>query len=207
MAAPQTGRFNGLLRRMLSLKEPISPSLLEDFFPTMLLVAGTEPENMLLRDNLLFSGFARQAAVAAQFAVVQLGTVVKGFVTVVERFTVFAPAAAGITYQYGLTFSPVNGPVLTPQSKDNRHGQGAIGVGLVPACKMGIVSAVVARVETGGVGATSGTIEVDTVVGPWVIPNGWILEVGSQTVNQDMTVTFHGYERRLEPSEFPGGEF
>lgn len=202
MAAPQQGRHVDLIRRLFSLKEPLNPSILEDFFPSIELTADV-PELYRLRGERLYTGAGRGVSAVAVVGRVWLMNKKANTLVIVRRIVVTAQTAQGISINMTTIGLPLDGAggQSNLEGSDSRDGTGTPGT--TPGGDPSVAN------DTIGAGITVGAIRAFTGTGPLFLDTWYVLQPNyaltvtgdAAGANNDIMVSFIGYSRTVEPSE------
>jgi len=203
MPATQASRFNLLLQKLFSLKERPAWNLLEDMFPILDLLS-SKPEMYKLREENLFACSGRGLGGVGANGQVWCMNKVQGNLAVIDGL-VLSSEGVGSEALVALTTVglPADGAGGQNQAVgwDSRNASG--GFVIKPA-----VSA--ANDQTGA--PSFGGLRVQLSAGPIYVPvrivlkSGWACVVAEDTsgANNNILVSFLGYERTVEPSELLG---
>jgi hypothetical protein len=202
MARPQIGRFNSLLQALLSLKEPLGSSVLDDYFPTLDLFSQA-PELFHLRDEIIFQGAGRGIGAVGVSGRVWIMNKQAGLLSVIDQLEVGSQGTAGLVHMNMTTIGlPADGAggQSNIEGGDSRDGTGTPGTTPKPGTT-------VANDTTAApaVGAVQLVTSGNSLLFPCriVLRTGYalVLQTDAAGAGQNVVVSFRGYERNIEPSE------
>lgn len=159
----------------------------------------TRPEFAYLRRMALWSMAVEQNAVALQSGYVEI-VPVPGTLILVERIVVANVTAAAIAYRFGMALGQGAGTVAVTAVRDTRYFPGQP----VTQVRFGTTAAPISPVSGYVIlpAGSSQELVINAVVGSSVGgPPPLTFKVINTAVNTACTVTLHGYERPLLPSE------
>ena len=197
MGRVQTGVFDNLIRRLFSIKGGGSElsETLGDVFPTLDL-ENLPMELLLLRGWHSFTGFLAVAGVAAQATGLQLINIAVPGNSIVVLDKVIIRAEITNNLSFGVNLAPFTTTINT-QNIDTRNPQQFNAIARIGSSQDALAA------------ATSGSIRpvaaIDMILeapsGLAVLAPGSAFSLISGVDNSDLTVTFFGRERQVEPSE------
>lgn len=213
--SPQTARFAQLLRRLLNIKESVSPAMMEELFPTIDTLSRA-PETFRLREERPFVLAAKGSGAAGLQAQVWFMNKVPGLLSVIDyliiAFSAGGGSVHGIVTSVGLPadgfglqnnahysdtrdyFAAVNGVPQTTVANDNIALPGVTGSLIVG--------------NESGVSFPAVVVPCRYVLKanpPGSLTPGWALRLTNKVAGAgvDLFVTAIGYERQGELPEVP----
>lgn len=195
----QVGRYNGLLHKLLDMKEGApAPSLAPEIVPALILESD-RPEWAFLKGERLCMGRAQDVATAGQYSSVGLQHVgTRGLLVVLEDIYIIN-GGAGVAGYYlrgdeGLTTADSTGGAY---ARDSGHGW----VAFVGAARPSLYTNAVAPGEAQLFYHTVAPNSVLHLQIPFVLRNASAIWVTSDSVNVGVHCNFLWRERILEASE------
>lgn len=193
MAVPTTARFAQLLRRAFSVKGPIDPSLLEDFFPDLSSLLGfVMPDQQRMRGEFLWCISQVISSGAATRPFINL-TTPSGVLGVVTGMIATPSISDVIQWGYGGTGGPAGNPGTGSDVRALPNVNSATNFGTGAQAGDRVV-------------AFLGRVQVIAQTGLF-IPLSVMFDsrqqfcVQTQGPNETLVVWITGYERSIEPSE------
>ncbi len=204
MPIPQTPRFGELLRRAFITKEYPSPTVLDDYFPSIDLFSD-KPELLRLRGEQTFCGGDEGFGGAGTVGAVWCVNRTPSQLVIIDKIEVGMQGAAAFVMaglQNNPGAFPVPGNPFLGQVEDSRYN---VNLASYPAAPVDFTGVTIANASDVILGiAPLGS----TVIWPvrYVLKPSWALLVRSGLVGagNNIFVRFEGYARGVEDSELKG---
>lgn len=200
----QVGRFNGVLHKLLDMKEGApAPSLSSDVIPTLCL-ENDRPEYKFLGGERLAAGVSDLVATAGQQAYARLRNPANsGVLCILEQAIITVAASTDIVEIRIQTESQAFSATGLKAARDRRMAAALGGGGDAVTCIVETLSSAVT------VGALVGRVRLDAAAGfqplvynvPWVLGPSDSITFRSQTAANRLIVSWSWRERVLERSE------
>ncbi len=213
MAAPQSQRFQQLIRRLFSIKEGYDPDVISDFMPTLELSHLYEVDRLHLSDVHLWSVGNTRAAAALTRGLITLTARPNTIVLVKRCWLGGGPAANKVWRIVWNQTAGTPSPQIFPQILDARGIPIIVGVAPQPAnvivqesdTAAGLPSPMIFQALTPAGGTSQWDLDL-VMYGGSADPKtntapSWQLQFWSENVNESSTYSIFGLYRSIEPSE------